>query len=342
MSCKKVSVILPVYNAEKYIKKCIESILNQSYKNIEIIVVNDGSVDNSKNIIDEYSKIDKRIKKFHIDNSGPSFARNLGISSAEGEFIQFVDADDYIDKNMIKELINKMNDESDLVICGYRSLVSTGLELKTLNYDFLDSGNLRKDNFLEVFGVLFRDYYISYPWNKLYKADIIKENDIQFDNSIKWGEDLIFNIEYIKYCNFFSFIKRDLYIYNQNNDSSITSNYNKQYFENQLMMYTKIINFLNNESVFVDKNKEIINDKISDIIIESILNLVNEKSKLTNKEILNNINRIINWERTEETIPYYKNKSFKRKIIGILIKRKSSVSIFILLQIKRLLDSTKR
>lgn len=338
---KKVSVILPVYNAENYIQKCIESILNQSYSNIELIIVNDGSVDNSKIIIDEYSELDERIKKFHIDNSGPSFARNLGIDSAVGEFILFVDADDYINRNMIKELVSMINDESDLVICGYKSDFPDRTESKRLDYDFMENNHLNKKQFLEHFGVLFRYYYINYPWNKLYRTSIIIENRIQFDNSIKWGEDLIFNLEYFKYCNAFSFVKKDLYVYNQNNVSSITSNYNKFFFENQSVMYRKTIEFLDSELAYTDRNKEIINSRIADVIIASLIHLVNKKAKLSRKEIVYNIDKILKWEMTEKAIPYFKKKNIKKKIMGELIKRRSIIGIFAVLQVWRLKNKMK-
>jgi len=99
---KKTSVIVPVYNAEKYLDKCIQSILNQDYKNIEVILIDDGSLDNSGNICDEYAKVDSRVKVVHKKNGGVSSARNCGIDIATGEFIMFVDSDDYIEYNMIQ------------------------------------------------------------------------------------------------------------------------------------------------------------------------------------------------------------------------------------------------
>lgn len=117
-----VSVIVPVYNAEHFIEKCIHSILNQSYKNIELILVNDGSTDNSVKICDSFAKIDNRIKLIHQANSGPSVARNNGIYNAKGKYIQFIDADDYIEENMIETLVNEMEKGLDIVICGYKRI----------------------------------------------------------------------------------------------------------------------------------------------------------------------------------------------------------------------------
>lgn len=329
---KKVSIILPVYNAEDNIKKCINTIINQTYSNFELIIVNDGSTDKSQLIIKEYLKVDKRIKSFYIDNSGPSAARNFGINVAEGEYIQFVDADDYLKENMIEKLAASIIFGSDLVICGYKSEFFDRNELNKVQYDFTENKWLEKKEFTENFGRLFKDYYINYPWNKLYKTNIIKKNSIQFDVDIKWGEDLIFNLEYLKHCKKMSFVREDLYVYNQRNSSSITSSYNKLFFDNQSVMYEETINYLCNESAFHNQNRRIIYDKISIVIITSLLNLVHKEADLTIKEKLYNINRIIVWEKTEEALPYYKNKSIKEKVMGKLIENKSIIGIFVLIQ----------
>ncbi len=112
----KISIIIPVYNSEKVIARCLESVLNQDYKNIEIIIINDGSKDRSQEIIEQYSKIDGRIKIIKTENQGVSSARNLGIQNASGKYVCFLDADDYVDKDMYNELVKQIK-ENDMVIC---------------------------------------------------------------------------------------------------------------------------------------------------------------------------------------------------------------------------------
>ena len=126
---KKISVIVPIYNSEDYIDRCVRSIVEQSYKNIEIILVDDGSTDNSSMMCDEWAKNDKRVKVIHKENGGVSSARNEGLKIAKGDYISFVDSDDYIDKKMIEKMLNQMEKgNTDLVICNYEP-----------NHDFVDN-----------------------------------------------------------------------------------------------------------------------------------------------------------------------------------------------------------
>ncbi|MEH7464169.1 glycosyltransferase family 2 protein, partial [Bacillus thuringiensis] len=124
----KVSIIVPVYNCEEYLSNCIESILNQTYKNIEIVIVNDGSIDQSEKIINKYKVKEERIMYYYQDNCGPSEARNKGIINSTGEYVTFIDADDTVDKYYVELLLNKMiNSNSDLVCCGYKDISEYGV-----------------------------------------------------------------------------------------------------------------------------------------------------------------------------------------------------------------------
>ena len=123
MDEKLISVIVPVYNVERYLRQCIESITNQSYKNLQIILIDDGSKDNSGKICDEYAEKDKRVEVIHKENTGVSAARNTGLDNAKGEWITFVDADDWVEKNFCEILIKKATEnESDCIACGYNKV----------------------------------------------------------------------------------------------------------------------------------------------------------------------------------------------------------------------------
>lgn len=231
---KLISIIVPVYNAEKTIKKCVDSVLNQTYKNFELILINDGSKDNSLNILKEYETLDERILVISQENSGVSVTRNKGINEAKGEYIVFVDSDDYIEENALEILVNEIesNDKLDLVISGFYivknnndKFINTISENKTFdNLDFLLNEKLFK--------------FISTPWGKVYKSEIIKNNNIQFDKNLSLGEDTIFVLEYLKYIKTVKFINESLYFINET-EGSLSRRNRLDIFENIMIIYDK-------------------------------------------------------------------------------------------------------
>lgn len=210
-----LSIILPFYNSEKYIKETIERILKSTYKDIEIIAIDDGSEDKSKKIVEEMQ--DDRIKIYSQKNKGVSAARNIGISLAKGEYITFVDADDLVERNMYEVLINKIKDNNvDVGICNYKLINEEGRIIeKRLSKNF--EIKMNKKNFLNNINKL--SMYQGFVWNKIYRANVIK--NIKFDENIYVLEDLLFNFEialYNKDVTFF-YIDEPLYLYRINESS---------------------------------------------------------------------------------------------------------------------------
>lgn len=187
---KLVSVIVPVYNAEKYLARCIDSILNQIYQNIEIILINDGSSDNSLLICKEYEKKDSRVVTFNKVNGGVSSARNLGLDNARGEYIVFVDSDDYIEPMMISNMVGSALQGHNWILSGY--IYRNALDEKIKEFS-LSTSDLAV-NCEEMICFLEKNWA---PWGKLYHRDII--GDIRFDETITIAEDLKFNMEIL--CN---------------------------------------------------------------------------------------------------------------------------------------------
>ena len=193
-----VSVIIPVYNAEHYLRETLRDLVNQSYKNIEIIIIDDGSQDNSGNIIKEFLDVDNRIQSIRIDNSGPSCARNRGLDIARGRFVRFIDADDRIPNNSVEKMYQIMADNNDIdLVIGNFNLISD-------RFDFtgnqLQNGKVTPQQLAEVFVKHIKSFYFGVPWNKLYRRDIIEQNNIRFDENIRWSEDLLFNLQYFLCC----------------------------------------------------------------------------------------------------------------------------------------------
>ncbi|MEY9867466.1 glycosyltransferase involved in cell wall biosynthesis [Peribacillus sp. B2I2] len=271
----KVSVIVPVFNNEKYISKCLESILSQSYRNIEVVIVNDGSTDKSENVIKEYRQKDERILYLSQINSGPSEARNKGIVNSTGEYLVFIDSDDTVDKYYIEFLLNSMiNSKVDLVCCGYKDYSKYGIIDHT---DFNVEGNIPLNNLLDMIcagtgGVL---------WSKIFKKEIISKNNLRFNKNIYMSEDLIFTLEYVTHSRSFKSIKKYLYHYNRLNENSISANISIKHLENSISVCGNIEKVLS----YVNYDKKKINNIITERMQNAVLNtadylMSNEKRKV--------------------------------------------------------------
>ena len=236
-----VSIILPVYNAQNHLARCVGSICAQTYRNLEIIILNDGSKDQSLPVCEEFRAKDSRILLVDKENSGVSDTRNLGLKLACGKYVQFVDSDDYLDPDFTEHLVTAAEEnEADLVIAPYKMVIPAGAskpeqvlgkiqdELGVMSvarppevreYGFLPAGVYDKDTFALRLKDKPASYFYSVLWNKLYRRDILTGNDIQFVSEMRWAEDLVFNLRYIQYAERFVSIAQAGYSYVQNPQS---------------------------------------------------------------------------------------------------------------------------
>lgn len=191
---RKISVIVPVYKTEKYVTRCIRSILNQTYQNLEVILIDDGSPDRGGEICDDYARQDPRIMVIHQENGGVSSARNAGLEKATGRYVTFIDSDDWIKSDFLRTLIQY--DGCDLIACSAElSYYIRGLSEKFRTVD----RKLIKDQISSYFSNGL-DCWQMVPWGKLFRMDIIRDNQLQFDESLHYSEDSLFNIQYLYYC----------------------------------------------------------------------------------------------------------------------------------------------
>ena len=218
MNTPIVSIIVPVYNAAKplgenktVLHRCIDSILNQEYRDYELIVVDDGSKDESGKILDEYAAKDERINVIHKENSGVSNTRNLAIQNARGKYIQFLDADDWITPDATKSLVRTMEEsKADLVIADFYRVVGEN----TSHKGRIDSDKvLTRDEFADYMIQNPADYYYGVLWNKLYKKSIIDTYHLKMDASLSWSEDFIFNLEYLLHVKHVAPLQLPIYYY---------------------------------------------------------------------------------------------------------------------------------
>lgn len=230
----KVSIIIPVYNASKAIERCIRSVLDEEYKDLEIIAIDDGSKDDSGKILDDLANKDNRLIVIHKENGGVSKARNTAFKYVKGEYIQFMDADDYIPKDSTKQLVKTIEESSaDMVIGSFYRVVKDNVSIKS---SISESKVLTLQEYAEEMMESPSDFYYGVLWNKLYKTSIIKDNDLKMDESLSFCEDFIFNMEYLIHCKNIAPLQIPIYYYIKTEGSLVT----------QSMSISKIYNMKTN------------------------------------------------------------------------------------------------
>lgn len=271
----KISIVVPLYNKEKYIENCLTSLLLQNYKNIEIIVIDDGSTDSSSDICFSLIQNTSKIIYKKTKNKGCSSARNEGIELATGKYITFVDADDSVYKNIYVDMIDKINeDSSDLVVCGIE------IETEKRKYTIKNLKNDLFENAPEI---------INSPWNKIFKLDIIKENNLKFKEDSHWAEDLNFIFKYVVLSKKISFINKILYRYCKNIDSVTLSLPNYSRIDEAYAVFYDLKIFLSNKkensnfynhSYYENEYKKLVKQYFCNGMFILICNLYNSKNKL--------------------------------------------------------------
>ena len=326
MDKNKISIIVPIYNSESTIKKCIDSVIQQTNENWELILINDGSTDNSQQICLNYEKKDNRIKFLNQENQGVSVARNKGLDVATGDYIMFLDSDDYIEPITI-DTFNKVIGETpnvELVLCGYYS-VRNGKKKKV----YMDSCKLENNiNIIEKMSTRINFNFLRPPHEKLFKTKIIKDKNIKFDASLNLCEDFCFVLEYLKHVNNFVIIEDCLFdIVVRQGSLSRSNRYN----------IMEIIRKMQNKYNELLEGKDIDKRLIGDVVFSNIMFginmpvIFNWKSEQTNKlysEIreYEELNKLSIKEISEK---YYKLiyillKSKKYNLLKYLVKTKNN------------------
>lgn len=299
-----VSIVIPIYNQEKYISDCFDSILKQTYKNYEVIIINDGSTDKSKEICLRYSKKYKNFRYYEQKNSGVSVARNLGIKYSYGEWIMFVDPDDLLDKNILSKLSVKIDNSVDIISCCCQ-VFNDKSNFLCANHFFeksyvFKSNNEKIELIKQLFYVKYRQPQKAYtgigvPWGKLYRRSMLKDNQIMFNSSLRRMQDNAFNMYVFWLSKSIIYLDEPLYRYRIENISKYyNASYKPNLYENYVKLQEERWEFLNNSNL-VD-NYEVKNffyedaiSQIIDIFNSYIFNKNNPDSYLQRKEKAINI-----------------------------------------------------
>lgn len=333
MESIKISIIVPVYNVENYLEQCLNSLVNQTLKDIEIIIINDGSIDKSGIIINKYKENYNNIVVINTNNIGAGSARNLGIEKAVGEYIAFVDADDFIELEMYEKLYNiAINSESDIVISGinYHYDDVKKYEEKILENDekieFYDRDEALKRFFLGSFTI--------YSWNKIYSKRIFSNLDVRYSKDISTGEDIIIALTTINLAKKIASTNIKLYNYRQRR-GSITSLPTKQKIIDNIHMIINSITYSKEKIEDIDESYIIYYD------IRNLITMFIEYVKIMRfdrKEIYKNINGVFGELENKfsfESIIECRYLSKMDKIRYILFKLKI-LDIYILLRVRKI------
>ena len=209
----KISIIVPVYKVEKYLRRCLDSIVNQTFTDWECILVDDGSPDNSGKICDEYAEKDERFRVFHQKNAGVSAARNKGIDEARGEFVNFVDSDDWVDSSLLETTIEYAKDY-EIVFWGNYNCLEDGNIVAHIPKESSCINNDEKENELyHLKNNIERFEYFGYTWNKMFRMSVIRNHSIKFIEGLTLREDELFTMEYCQYITSLKVISAPLYYY---------------------------------------------------------------------------------------------------------------------------------
>ena len=324
----KISVIIPVYNAEKFLKTSVDSVLGQNYKNIETILIDDGSTDKGGKICDEYAQRDRRVNVIHKKNSGPAAARNTGIENAKGEFLFFADADDFLEKDALSLLIkNADRDKAEIIIGDFQNIRNGKIEARR-DLSFSENKLLKKQDLLNYAGLYLKkpNKYLLFAvvWGRLFISSLVKENHIFFKEELHTFEDVAFNFDYLKYVKTAFFVKKTLYSHNLYDDylsatRSIGANPKKLFGYQRALV--SIGNFLENNLSDWEIKKEIGHAYIFLTIIQ-LVRMCGQINNDNEKIIFQVIEELIDDVTLRNNLKYYSPAKDDSKLLPFLLKLK--------------------
>lgn len=276
----KYSVIIPVYNVENYLHRCINSILVQEYTDLEILLIDNGSTDSSGSICDTYASEYSNISAYHIENHGVGSARNFGLAKAQGEFICFVDADDYLVGNLFSDMENQLDSGLDLLVFSYYNSLEKNLSETTRSAKILPiEGKKDRNQFIALFTELFLSDMMYTVWNKIYRREFLEEHRIMFEQ-YELGEDVRFNLNVFECVHTISFSKTCYYVYVSGRTDSAMGQYNPYRMSYQLEELEKVDQLMTgwdiHDDQFIDQIK-------ARILMSNIQNISNQKMSLSKK-----------------------------------------------------------
>lgn len=322
-----VSIIMPVYNVEAYISRAIESVLSQTYNEFEFLIINDGSPDKSVGIAEEYAKKDNRIKVINKTNGGLSDARNVGMTHAKGKYIYFLDSDDYIEENLIEELVvTAESNNSDVILFGYYAdYVDCNEELKNRHSVIVQGGKYNKDTLKNISLTPELLSILGYAWNKLYTKEFVDKNEALFIKGVSLIEDILFNEIILSEAENIVIIDKPLYHYIQRERTTLANTFYKDSYELQLKSTKARENILRAWDGNKDEIKQIIAKQHIQGIRCCCVNMFYYQNDMSIKEKYKYIKFMLEDSTTKGRICFYVANNLRDKMIRNIIKYKASI-----------------
>lgn len=321
-----LSVVVPVYNGANYIASCVRNIQNQSYKDYEVIIVNDGSTDNSKEVIDSVIADDKRFQAIHKKNGGTAHTRNAGLDVAKGKYILFLDVDDEYKPTMFEVMVREMEmNHAELVVCGFffkiesdksGKLETTYLEEKKYPYSFFHTFDEMRPEYIDIWD---SDMF-SNVWNKLYSMDTIRKFGMRFRDGHVYTEDRVFNRLFLSKCQSVVLVDQCLYYYVRERVGSTTEKYRDDSFTIRNKEYNEFKEHFKEMDIWDEKSREYTSREFIERIAGCIENVFHAKDALTIRQKYQMIDHMVKHEDTREAIGFAKCRSIKMKIFVLPIK----------------------
>lgn len=336
----KVSVIMPIYNAEKYLEKSIKSMLKQTLQDIELILVNDGSKDSSGKICDEYASKDERITVIHKKNEGACIARNTGIEKARGKYIQLVDSDDYIENNMLEEQYNLAEQtDAEVVMCGMKFDVhQKNGQVVTSESHYKDMVLKSQEEIKPIFMDLFDNLLFNYTHNKLYNALFLKSNNLKFIEWLPIDQDTNFNIDVFRKLNKLTISTKSYYHYVKTFEETIVTRYHANKFKVRTFRYDRLKQLLMDWGIYNEENKKKLASMYIHHVIECFEIYNHEKCNLNLSDKKREIEKILDTEQVSECIKVLdRTNSFYTNMVFKQMKGKRVNRIYSVTRLKRIL-----
>ena len=332
MSKPLVSIVMPMFNVEEYVSAAIDSVKKQTFENWELLIIDDGSTDDSNLIAQKYTQTDHRIKLFCKKNGGLSDARNFGLERASGEYVHFFDSDDIIQPDFYEKLLSAIiGNKYDFVICGYFKDVENldgSINSYPFYYDLIDSQKINENQFFE-----FYDYLFNYAWNKIFKTSFRKNNGLLFENGLSIIEDKEFMSKVINFNPVFLIINYIGYRYQLRNRVTLNNKFTSDFVKTHLMgleIQNKIFIHFCDNSVLLNQQRGKLAIHTAMWIFNSILKSSNNK-----KTKMNYIKLVVNNKFVNHFSKFYVSKSIKELLLRLLIRNKSFRLIYYLYKYRK-------